>query len=95
MKKIPDVVILVGQKKEINAIYECRKMNIPLVSILDTNCNPSLTDYFIPANDDSLTSITSILNEISIFIFAFFIFKNLLINQFKTKINFNYNKGQK
>lgn len=65
MKSIPDVVIVVGQIREINAVKECLKLSIPLVSILDTNCDPTLTEYLVPANDDSVSSVTLILNEFS------------------------------
>nr|YP_009144907.1 ribosomal protein S2 [Euglenaria anabaena]AKJ83354.1 ribosomal protein S2 [Euglenaria anabaena] len=65
MKSLPDVVILVGQIREINAVKECLKLSIPLVSILDTNCDPTLTDYIIPGNDDSVSSVSLILNEFS------------------------------
>lgn len=62
MKSIPDIVILVGQNKDINAVRECVKLKIPLITILDTNCDPDLTDFAIPANDDSVASIALILN---------------------------------
>lgn len=61
MKVLPDVVILIGQKKELNAVKECLKLGITTITILDTNCDPTLTDYLIPANDDSLSSINLIL----------------------------------
>lgn len=64
MQKLPDVVILVGQIKDLNAVKECLRLNIPIVSILDTNCNPNLTDFIIPANDDSVASVSLILNEL-------------------------------
>jgi small subunit ribosomal protein S2 len=65
MERLPDLVILVGQPKELNAIRECQKLNIKTITILDTNCDPSLTNLFIPANDDSIKSIRLILNELS------------------------------
>ena len=65
MSKLPDIVIIIGQQKEINAVRECQKCKIPNLTILDTNCDPSLTDLFIPANDDSLASVNFILNELS------------------------------
>lgn len=72
MNSLPDVVILVGQVRELNAVYECIKLNIPLVTILDTNCDPTLTDFAIPANDDSISSISLILNELVKSIIAIF-----------------------
>nr|AYC64063.1 ribosomal protein S2 [Halimeda micronesica] len=65
MTKLPDIVIIIGQQKEINAVRECRKLKIPSLTILDSNCDPSLTDLFIPANDDSLASVNFILNQLS------------------------------
>ena len=65
MSKLPDIVIILGQNKEINAVKECNKLKIPSVTILDTDCDPSLTDFLIPANDDSLTSVNFILNKLS------------------------------
>ena len=65
MSQLPDIVIIVGQQKEINAVRECQKLKIRSLTILDTNCDPSLTDFFIPANDDSITSVQYILNQLS------------------------------
>lgn len=65
MAKIPDIVILVGQNKEMNAVKECIKLNITMITILDTNCDPTLTDLLIPANDDSVSSISLILKVLS------------------------------
>jgi small subunit ribosomal protein S2 len=61
MTKLPDVVIIVGQTEEIHAVYECKKLGISSVTILDTDCDPSLADLFIPANDDSIASLQFIL----------------------------------
>lgn len=63
MDKIPDIVIIIGQRKEINALRECNKLGIRSVSILDTDCDPSIADLMIPANDDSISSIQLLLNE--------------------------------
>nr|AYC64108.1 ribosomal protein S2 [Johnson-sea-linkia profunda] len=65
MFQLPDIVIIIGQQKEMKAVRECQKLKIPSLTILDTNCDPSLTNLFIPANDDSLASITYILNKFS------------------------------
>lgn len=65
MKKLPDLVIVVDQKRESTAVQECRKLGIPIVSILDTNCNPELADIPIPANDDAIRSIKLILAKIA------------------------------
>lgn len=65
MTSLPDVVILVGQIRELNAVKECLKLNIPIITVIDTNCDPTLTDFIVPANDDSVSSVSLILNEFS------------------------------
>jgi small subunit ribosomal protein S2 len=65
MKTLPDVVIVIDQKREITAIRECRKLGIPIVSILDTNCDPDLVDIPIPGNDDAVRSIKLILKSLT------------------------------
>jgi len=65
MKKIPDIVIIVDQKRESTAIQECMKLGIKTLCILDTNCNPDLVDIPIPANDDAIRSIKLIISKIS------------------------------
>lgn len=65
MSELPDIVIIIGQQKEMNAVRECQKLKIPSLTILDTNCDPSLADLFIPANDDSLASVNFILSKLS------------------------------
>lgn len=65
MSNIPDIVILVGQTKELNAVKECLKLGITIITILDTNCDPTLTDFLIPANDDSISSVSLIINTLS------------------------------
>ncbi len=62
MTTLPDVVIIIDKRREITAIAECRKLGIPVVSILDTNCDPDLVDIPIPGNDDAVRSIKLILN---------------------------------
>ena len=61
MVRLPDVVIIIGQTESINAVRECRKLGIPNLTILDTNCDPTLADIFVPANDDSVTSLRFLL----------------------------------
>ena len=58
-----NVVILVGQQEEMNAVRECRKLGMKMFTVVDTNCNPRLSDYIIPANDDSRNSIKLILGQ--------------------------------
>lgn len=64
MVRIPDIVFIIGQKRELIAVKECIKLKVILISLLDTNCNPELTDFIIPANDDSITSVSLLLDEI-------------------------------
>ena len=63
MKSLPDVLIIIDQKREINAVLECKKLGIRSITILDTNGDPTLADLFIPANDDSITALNFILEE--------------------------------
>ena len=65
MPRIPDIAIIVDQKREITAIRECRKLGIPIVSILDTNCDPDLINIPIPGNDDAVRSIKLILKSLT------------------------------
>lgn len=65
MTKIPDIVIIVGQTRELNAVKECLKLGISLITILDTNCDPTLTDFLVPGNDDSISSVSLILRAFS------------------------------
>ena len=62
MTKIPDIVIIIGQPEELNAVKECKKLGLTTITILDTDCDPNLADYFVPANDDSVASIQLLLN---------------------------------
>ena len=65
MKSLPDVVIFTSQLKDTLAIQECLKLGIPSVCIVDTNCNPDLIPYPIPANDDSTSSVNFILSYLT------------------------------
>jgi len=57
MKKMPGALFIVDAKKEDIAVKEARKLGIPIVAIIDTNADPDLIDYPIPANDDAMRSI--------------------------------------
>jgi len=63
MTSIPDVVIIVGQPEELNAVRECQKLGLRSITILDTDCDPTLADLFVPANDDSVASLQLLLTE--------------------------------
>ena len=65
MARLPDVAIIVDQKREMTAVQECRKLGIPIISILDTNCDPDLVDIPIPGNDDAVRSIKLILQSLT------------------------------
>ena len=65
MKKIPDVLIVIDQNYELTAVREAIKLNIPIISLLDTNCDPDLIDIPIPGNDDSTRSIRFVLRKLS------------------------------
>jgi small subunit ribosomal protein S2 len=58
MEKLPEVVIVIDSQMENNAIKEANKMGVPIIALIDTNCNPEIIDYPIPANDDSIKSIS-------------------------------------
>jgi len=62
MTSLPDAVIFTNQLKDKLAIQECLRLGIPTICIVDTNCDPDLIPYPIPANDDSSSSINFILN---------------------------------
>ncbi len=65
MRKIPDAVVIIDQKREYNAVQECQKLGIPIISLLDTNCDPDVVDIPIPANDDAIRSVKLILSKLS------------------------------
>ena len=57
MKRLPGALFIVDPRKEHNAIAEARKLHIPVVAIVDTNCDPDEVDYVIPGNDDAIRAI--------------------------------------
>ena len=57
MARLPDAVFIVDTKKEQIAVDEARKLKIPVIGVVDTNCDPDEVDYVIPGNDDALRSI--------------------------------------
>ena len=57
MKAVPDAVFVIDTRKEAIAVAEARKLKIPVVGIVDTNCDPDEVDYVIPGNDDALRAI--------------------------------------
>lgn len=57
MKRLPDVIFVVDPKKEYIAVNEARRLGIPIIGIVDTNCDPEEVDYVIPGNDDAIRAI--------------------------------------
>jgi small subunit ribosomal protein S2 len=57
LEGLPDALFIIDVKKEENAVREAKKLNIPIIGILDTNCNPEDVDYKLPGNDDAIRSI--------------------------------------
>ncbi len=65
MDKLPNALIIVDPKKEINAIREARRLRIPVIGLVDTNCDPDDVDYVIPGNDDAVRSVKVILGVLN------------------------------
>ena len=65
MKELPDFVIIVDQRRESTAVQECLKLNIPIISIADTNCDPDSIDVLIPGNDDAIRSVQLLLEKLT------------------------------
>ena len=65
MSKLPNALIIVDPKKEINAIREARKLRIPVFGIVDTNCDPDDVDFVIPGNDDAVRSVKVLLGVLN------------------------------
>ncbi len=65
MEKLPQAIIVVDPKKEINAIKEARKLRIPVFGVVDTNCDPDDVDFVIPGNDDAVRSIKVMLGVLT------------------------------
>lgn len=64
MENMPSALLAVDSKKERNAVKEANDMKVPVVAVLNTDCDPKIADYPIPANDNSRTSIEFLLNEL-------------------------------
>jgi small subunit ribosomal protein S2 len=62
MKDIPDALFIIDPRRETIAVLEARKLGIPVIAIVDTNCDPELIDYPIPGNDDAIRAIELIVN---------------------------------
>ncbi len=65
MEELPQAIYIVDPKKEHIAVLEARKLGIPIVAIVDTNCDPDLIDYIIPGNDDAIRAIKLLTSKIA------------------------------
>lgn len=65
MVKLPEAIVIVDPKKEINAIREARRLNIPVFGLVDTNCDPDDVDYLIPANDDAIRAVKLVIGVLN------------------------------
>src|SRR4030095_2231628 len=65
MQKYPAAMFIVDLKREHNAVAEARRLKIPIVAVVDTNCDPDLVDYPIAGNDDAIRSVRLILHVIT------------------------------
>jgi len=65
MKKLPDALFIIDPRKERIAVAEARKLGIPIVAIVDTNCDPDEIDYVIPGNDDAIRAVRLLTSKIA------------------------------
>ena len=62
--KLPNAIFITDIKKEVIAVKEAKKLNIPIIAVTDTNTDPSLIDFPIPANDDAMKSLEYIITKV-------------------------------
>ena len=65
MRKLPGAIFIVDPRKERIAVAEARKLNIPIVAIVDTNCDPDEIDYPIPGNDDAIRAVKLLTEKVA------------------------------
>jgi len=65
MQNIPDIIIIINPEQDLTAIKESINLNLPIISIIDSNCDPDLVTFPIPGNNDSILSVKLILSELS------------------------------
>jgi small subunit ribosomal protein S2 len=65
MKRLPDLVFIVDVDREDAAVHEANLLNIPVVALVDTNCNPQGIDYVIPSNDDAIRAIKLLVAKVA------------------------------
>ena len=65
MEEQPDLMVVIDTSKEENAVHEANIMNIPVVALVDTNCDPTPIDYIVPGNDDAIKAITLVVSKLT------------------------------
>jgi small subunit ribosomal protein S2 len=65
MHRLPDALFIVDPKKERIAVLEARKLKIPIIAVIDTNCDPDEIDYPIPGNDDAIRAVKLMVGKIA------------------------------
>lgn len=65
MRRVPDLIIIVDTRREVTAVKEANILNIPVMALLDTNCDPSTIDYVLPGNDDAMRAIKLIVEALA------------------------------
>jgi len=65
MKRLPDILVVVDTRREATAVKEANILNIPVLALLDTNCDPDPIDYILPGNDDAMRSIKLIVGALA------------------------------
>jgi small subunit ribosomal protein S2 len=65
MKKLPDLIFIIDVSREETAVHEANLKNIPIIAMVDTNCDPSNVDYVIPSNDDAIRAIKLMVSKIA------------------------------
>jgi small subunit ribosomal protein S2 len=65
MHRLPDAMFIVDPKKERIAVLEARKLKIPIIAVVDTNCDPDEIDYLVPGNDDAIRAVKLMVSKIA------------------------------
>src|SRR5206468_7747515 len=65
MPRLPDAIFVIDSKNEEIAVAEARRLGVPVIAIVDTNCDPDFVDYVIPGNDDALRAIRLFTSKIA------------------------------
>jgi small subunit ribosomal protein S2 len=65
MKRLPDLLFIVDVGREEAAVHEANLLNIPIIALVDTNCNPQHVDYVIPSNDDAIRAIKLLVSKVA------------------------------